>query len=235
MTKLLSIQADAKTTKGDNYGFMTAILYLEPDEILCAHASKGCMEGCLKSSGRMGMTAAMTARERRTALWYKSKDAFLTVLELEIEAFVKKAERKGIKPVVRLNGTSDIVWEAVRFAGKGQNIFEKFPQVQFYDYTKNERKIRRNRLPNYSLTFSLSEDNWATAEKLAAEGHNVAVVFRKDLPKTFWGREVVDGDKHDLRFLDPKGVVIGLKAKGKARKDVSGFVRDADEAAANAA
>lgn len=229
MTKLLSIQADSKTIKGDDYGFMTAILYLEPDSVLCPHASLGCMESCLKSSGRMVM--AREARLRRTMLWKTQRDVFLAMLTMEIEAFVKKANRKGKTPTVRLNGTSDIVWEAVRLHD-GKTIFERFPEVQFYDYTPNAYRLGRDLPQNYALTFSLKEDNFDKAQKMAEAGHNVAVVFRKDLPKTFWGREVIDGDKHDLRFLDPKGVIVGLKAKGKARKDQSGFVVDVEEEAA---
>jgi len=246
--KLLSIQSDAKTIKGENSQdiqdlikeqlkalglaenskFMTAILYLEPDEILCPHASKGCMAACLKSSGRMGMHMAENARLRRTGLWHKHRDAFLYMLTQEIEKFIKKAERKGLTPVVRLNGTSDIVWEAVRL-DDGQTIFERFASVQFYDYTPNKYRLSRQLPPNYHLTFSLKEDNKRQALDALSEGHNVAVVFRKELPKQWHGFKVIDGDKHDLRFLDGQNVVVGLKAKGKARKDESGFVQDVEE------
>jgi hypothetical protein len=104
-----------------------------------------------------------------------------------------------------------------------QNIMLAFPNVIFYDYTKLAN--RRNLPPNYSLTFSLSEDNDKSAEQALANGLNVAAVFRK-IPPTFLGRTVVDGDVSDLRFLDPSGVIVGLKAKGKAKKDTSGFVRN---------
>jgi len=226
--KLLSIQSDAKTIKGNNNGFMTAILYLEPDKILCPHASKGCFDACLKSSGRMHMKIAKDARGRRTALWHNQRDAFLVMLELEIEAFIKRAERKGLTPVVRLNGTSDIVWEAVRL-NNGQTIFERFASTQFYDYTPNAYRLSRQLPPNYHLTHSLKEDNKVISLKALRDGHNVAVVFRKELPKQWYGYDVIDGDKHDLRFLDGQNVVVGLKAKGKARKDESGFVQDVRE------
>jgi hypothetical protein len=124
---------------------------------------------------------------------------------------------------VRLNTTSDISWE-------NYNLFEKFPMLQFYDYTKIQKralKFARGEYPaNYHLTYSLNEDNYDKAVEVLNEGGNIAVVFRKDLPQTFMGKKVVNGDLHDLRYLDPKNVVVGLKAKGKAKTDYSGFVMD---------
>jgi hypothetical protein len=123
--------------------------------------------------------------------------------------------------VFRLNGTSDIRWETVEVDGHA-NIMELFPTVQFYDYTK---LVNRRALPaNYRLTFSLAENNDLAAW---ASGLNVAAVFKGKLPATFMGRPVIDGDETDLRFLDPVGIVVGLKAKGKAKKDQTGFVRAA--------
>ena len=120
-----------------------------------------------------------------------------------------------------LNTTSDISWE-------NYNLFEKFPMLQFYDYTKIQKRAlkfaRGEYPPNYHLTYSLNEDNYDKAVEVLNEGGNIAVVFRKDLPDTFMGKKVVNGDLHDLRYLDPKNVVVGLKAKGKAKTDYSGFV-----------
>ena len=223
VSKLLSVNSDAKTVKGQVHGYMTAIMYLEPDEMLCPHASKGCMEACLKSSGRMPM--ARPARLNRTELWKSKREVFKYKLVEEITAFVKKAKRKGVKPTVRLNGTSDIVWEAVKF-DKGKTIFELFPEVQFYDYTPNGYRFGRKLPSNYALTYSLKEDNESDAIRIANAGQNVAVVFRGDPPSKWKGREVINGDEHDLRFLDKKGVIVGLKAKGKAMKDTTGFVQE---------
>ncbi len=139
----------------------------------------------------------------------------------ETRALIRKAERENLIPVVRLNGSSDIPFERVR-VGEYENIMAIFPDVQFYDYTK---RANRKALPtNYHLTFSLAEDNDADARTAFAHGLNVAVVFDK-VPTTFNEQRVINGDETDLRFSDPSGVIVGLKAKGKARKDMSGFVR----------
>lgn len=132
------------------------------------------------------------------------------------------AKKRGMKPVIRLNGTTDVQWENFKILGK--TIFEHFPKVRFVDYTKIARRMFSNKIKNLHLTFSKSEVNTEIAKTVAAAGHNVAVVFAKDKPKTLWGRKVIDGDLHDIRFLDKKGVIVGLKAKGRALKDKTGFV-----------
>ena len=142
----------------------------------------------------------------------------------EVEKAIRITKKNLLTPCFRLNGTSDIRWETVPCERNGQtfdNIMTAFPDVQFYDY----RKLNKwENLPsNYHLTFSLNEANMNTAEHTPL---NVAVVFRKALPAMFMGRKVIDGTTTDLRFLDPKGVVVGLVAKGRARKDTSGFVQD---------
>jgi hypothetical protein len=148
-------------------------------------------------------------------MFFTQREEFLATLEKDIQLGIKQAEKKGMIPCFRLNGTSDISWEKY-------GIIEKFPNVQFYDYTKvRNRKVAH--LTNYHLTFSKADGNDMDARLAASAGMNVAVVFDK-LPETYIGRTVVDGDDTDLRFLDPKGVVIGLKAKGKAKKDTTGFV-----------
>jgi hypothetical protein len=139
----------------------------------------------------------------------------------EVANHIKRAAKHNLIPCVRLNGTSDIRWESVAVDG-ARNIFERYPTVQFYDYTKIAN--RRNLPANYHLTFSLAEDNDTAAEVALLNGFNVAVVF-KAVPKAFMGRKVVDGDVNDLRFLDPAGVIVGLTAKAKAKKDTTGFVR----------
>ena len=227
--KLLNIDANAKTVKGQGRGYMTAILYLAPaDESgyeVCPMASAGCRKACLNKAGMGAFSTVQAARIAKTRLYFDDRAAFMAQLVSEVRAFIRKAIKLGLIPVVRLNGTSDIPWERVPVEGKA-NIMELFPSVQFYDYTK--RHNRRNLPANYHLTFSLAEDNDGRASAAATNGANIAVVFRTDnFPATFMGMPVVDGDADDLRFLDGRGVVVGLKAKGPAKKDTSGFVRDA--------
>jgi len=122
----------------------------------------------------------------------------------------------NMKPAIRLNGTSDINWMS-------SGIMDKFPDVQFYDYTKVLRRLKDKIPTNYNITFSKSEDNNSECETALELGFNVAAVF-KNLPQQYMGRQVINGDETDVRFADGKGVVIGLTAKGRARKDLSGFV-----------
>jgi hypothetical protein len=188
-------------------------------------ASQGCRKACLNKAGMGAFSNVQAARITKTRLYFEDRETFMAQLMAEVRAFIRKAFKAGLIPVVRLNGTSDIPWERVPVEGK-PNIMAHFPTVQFYDYTK--RHNRRDLPDNYHLTFSLAEDNDSRASAAASNGANVAVVFRTDnFPATFMGMPVVDGDADDLRFLDGKGVVVGLKAKGPAKKDTSGFVRDA--------
>jgi len=162
------------------------------------------------------------ARKAKTKWMVKDPESFKAQLGKDIEALVRKSERLGMTPAVRINGTSDLpklAWE----------MAEKYPDVQFYDYTKHPRPWEHTR-PNYHLTFSLSETNEAAAKAALDHGVNVAVPFfvkkGAPLPKEFLGRPVIDGDLTDLRFLDKgDGVVVGLRAKGRAKKDVTGFVK----------
>ena len=151
----------------------------------------------------------------------QDRTGFLNQLFKELKNFEVWCSKNGYIPVCRLNTTSDVSWEIFE-------IFEKFPNINFYDYTKIQKRAlkfaRGEYPPNYHLTYSLNEDNYDKAMQVLNEGGNIAVVFRKDLPDTFAGRKVVNGDLHDLRYLDPKNVVVGLKAKGKAKTDYSGFV-----------
>ena len=155
------------------------------------------------------------ARIRKTKMFFENREQFLADLENDIRLGIKQAEKQGLIPAFRLNGTSDIAWEKY-------GIIEKFPNVQFYDYTKmRNRKVAH--LKNYHLTFSKADGNDLDVRLAAEAGMNIAAVF-KNVPETYIGRTVINGDDTDLRFLDPKGVVVGLKAKGKAKKDTSGFV-----------
>ena len=239
MTKLLSINADAKTIKGNKKGFMTAIQYLTPYTAsgvnLCPNAKNAnCHEACLVSSGRMVMQKQ--ARLNRTKLYLTNQAEYFNQLSIEISKFIKRAERKGLTPLVRLNGTSDIRWENVGYVFEGvyyRNIMEQFPDLQFYDYTKipnREKSVNgvQSFPSNYDLTFSYSGVNTYTKfnERAFKEGKRIAVVFDKveNIPLTFHGRKVVSGDETDIRHLDPENVVVSLYAKGRAKKDNSGFV-----------
>jgi hypothetical protein len=226
---------NAKTTKGEDLGFLTAILYLAPSALsgrnVCSHASEGCILSCLNLAGMGAFSNVQDARIAKTREFFKAPRAFVEQLAEDIEAAERRAARLGLELCVRLNGTSDLPWE--NLGGEaGVNLMRRFPHIRFYDYTKNPARIRAflaGRLPaNYSLTFSRSECNGETALELAAEGANVACVFATKkgdaLPKKWGGRPVIDGDTHDLRFLDKRGRIVGLRAKGKAKKDESGFV-----------
>lgn len=232
--KLLTTE-NAKTTKGESLGYLTAILYLAPSNLsgrnVCSHASEGCIQACLFSAGMGAFANVQDARIAKTRAFFADPKQFVEDLAKDIEAAQRKAQREGLELCVRLNGTSDLPWE--NLGGQaGVCLMRRFPGVRFYDYTKNPARIRAflaGRMPeNYSLTFSRSECNGETALELAKAGANVAVVFATkkgaDLPATWAGRPVVDGDLHDLRFLDGRGRIVGLRAKGKAKKDESGFV-----------
>jgi hypothetical protein len=206
-----------KTIKGEGLGYITYILYLSPFTQnskginLCPHASKGCAASCLVGSGFGGMYVNVKqGRINKTEYFLNSRLEFLNQLKTEIEKAIKKNEGKAIV-TIRLNGTSDITWEGFKVFD-GKNIFEIFPQVQFYDYTKNHNRFKRELPSNYHLTFSRSETNHVKAMEILKMGFNVAMVFDKT-PKEYEGFEVVNGDETDLRFLDKKGVIVGLRYK----------------------
>jgi len=226
--KLLNIDNNAKTVKGQKYGFMTAILYLAPSNQsgfnVCPQASKGCKRACLYTAGHGAYDSVKQGRINKT-LWYiQERKTFLDKLRKEINAFIKKAKSKGLVPCIRLNGTSDISWE-------NTGLIDEFKSIQWYDYTKVYKralKFVNGTLPkNYHITYSLNEDNKKQAFDILKKGGNISVVFRKSLPKKFNGYKVVNADTNDLRFLDPYNSIAGLVAKGKAKNDFSGFVLDA--------
>jgi len=236
--KLLGIDTNAKTIKGEKYGIKTAILYLMPADQsgvqLCPMAkTAGCEKACLFTAGRGAMNSVMLSRIRKTLYFNQYRAEFMAQLVSEIEAYRAKAKREGFKLVVRLNGTSDIRFENIPVVnGRFASVFAAFPDIQFYDYTKLAN--RKNIPANYYLTFSYSGlPAYAPyVAKAVANGERVAVVFRNRAivekmlanGETFLGLPVVDGDNTDIRHLDPKGVIVALYAKGKARKDQSGFV-----------
>ena len=222
--KLLGVGNNAKTIKGDGSEYLTAILYLTPDDYLCPLSRlAGCREGCLNTAGRGAFNSVQAARHRKTQMLLKLPDQFDKQLRADLDRFQRYCQRKGIQPVVRLNGTSDYNWK---------DVIVDYPNIQFYDYTKVYNRVAKNWPSNYHLTLSYSEANPEYRDKVVWYANNynanMAVVFRdKDsIPDTFLGRPVVDGDSDDLRFLDPDNVVVALYAKGKAKRDTSGFVVD---------
>jgi hypothetical protein len=220
MFKLLST-ANPKIQKGTAKGYLSFILHLAPSDLsgknVCPKATAGCIAACLNTAGRGGMfkrgentNTIQKARIRKTKMYFEQRDEFMLALEADIRKGIKLAAKLGLKPAFRLNGTSDLSVEK-------WGIIDKFPTVQFYDYTKVlGRKIAH--LPNYHLTFSRAESNLADCAKAISEGMNVATVYDA-IPA-----DMYSADEDDLRFLDPKVGTIGLKAKGRAKKDYSGFV-----------
>jgi hypothetical protein len=239
--KLLST-GNPKVLKGMAQGYNTYILHLAPASLsgynTCAKATAGCKAACLNTAGRGGMfkkgentNVIQKARIRKTVMFFEDREVFMALLVKDIELAIKQSIRMSLIPVVRLNGTSDIPFEKYEVVRDGityRNIFAAFPDLEFYDYTKIlGRKV--DHIENYSLTFSAADGNDMDVLRAMQQGYNIAVVFgiKKTLPmpETYMGRPVFNGDESDLRFLDPHGVIVGLYAKGKAKKDTSGFVK----------
>jgi hypothetical protein len=239
--KLLST-GNPKILKGLKQGYNTYILHLAPADLsgynTCPKATAGCKAACLNTAGRGGMfkkgestNMIQEARIRKTQFFFEERAGFMEWLVADIELAIKQSAKKGLIPVFRLNGTSDLSWEKYEVIRDGKlyrNIFTAFPDVQFYDYTKVlGRKVTE--IKNYQLTFSAADGNDNDVTKAIQQGYNIATVFgiKKTLPMPaeYLGRPVFNGDDSDLRFLDPKGVIVGLYAKGRAKKDTSGFVK----------
>ena len=235
---ILSIGNDAKTIKGNKIGYLTGILYLAPHtlagrETVCPMSKlAACETGCLYSAGRGAFTSIQKARIAKTIRFFDDRENFMLDLIYSIEGLIRKANKLGLTPLVRLNGTSDIQWEKIAITNKDgvtyDNIMDIFPSVQHYDYTKIPT---RNNLPaNYDLTFSYS--GVITFQKAVKKANTnielsrMAVVFDKaeNIPKSFLLIPVIAGDNSDVRHTEPKGVIVALYAKGKARHDQSGFV-----------
>jgi hypothetical protein len=244
--KLLST-GNPKTLKGMQQGYNTYILHLAPATLsghnTCPKATKGCINACLNTAGRGGMfkrgentNTIQEARIRKTKLFYNDRDTFMHLLYKDITLAIKQSAKLGLTPVFRLNGTSDISWEKYPVTMGNvtySNIFAAFEFIQFYDYTKVlGRKV--NNISNYHLTFSAADGNDNDVDNAIKQGYNIAVVFnlKKTLPMPEYHRfnnqvrPVFNGDESDLRFLDPDNHIVGLYAKGKAKKDTSGFVKN---------
>ena len=233
MAKLLN-NGNAKTSKGEKLGWITYGLHLAPFNLsgknVCSHASKGCAAACLNTAGRGAMSNVQSARIAKTQKFFADKEAFTWQLAKEIGNAVKLATKKGMKPCFRLNLTSDLPWENIKVEshGKKLSLIEMFTNVQFYDYTKNFKRMLsflKGEMPkNYHLTFSRSECNDDKVSIVKELGGNIAAVFRNELPKAWKSVQVIDGDETDLRFLDGANKIVGLVEKGLAKKDKSGFV-----------
>lgn len=209
-----------KTSKSKAFGYLTGILYMSPGNEsgvinMCVAASPECLDLCLgKSSGQMQFSTSKRARIWRTRLYVENPALFFACLEYDMYLLKRQAAKLGLTPVFRANGTSD-------FPKIAYELMDRFPNDLFYDYTKLDRPWARVRT-NYHLTFSYSGHNLAACMNALRHGINVAVVFdtRKGeaLPNSWQGYKVLDGDTHDLRFLDPQSHIVGLRAKGKAKK-----------------
>ena len=239
--KLLSV-GNPKVLKGIKQGYNTYILHLAPANLsgyeTCPKRTAGCTSACLNTAGRGGMfkkgettNTIQKARIRKAKMFFENRAEFMADLVKDIELAIKQSEKKGLIPVFRLNGTSDLSFEKYEVIRNGKlyrNIFSAFTDNIFYDYTKIlGRKIAD--IPNYSLTFSAADGNDNDVAKAITQGYNIATVFgiKKTLPMpdSYLGLPVFNGDESDLRFLDPKQVIVGLYAKGKAKKDETGFVK----------
>ena len=240
---LLSISQDSKTVKGEKLGYLTGILYLAPHKTvkgvnMCVHATSGCSAECIYKTGRGKFSNVQAARIKKTEYFLKDRENFMMDLYKSIIKLIKKAEKLKLIPCIRLNGTSDLRFENIRFNynGKHKTLFQAFKTVQFYDYTKYPLNSGRwENLPsNYDLTYSLAENNHEQALEMLLAGKRVAAVYRKNLPEIQYFKikdlgmtfPVLDADSSDLRFKDAGGHICGLKAKGGAVNDETGFVLD---------
>jgi hypothetical protein len=223
---LLNIDGNAKTVKGQKQGYLTGILYLKPSKKVCPFASKHCLKSCLNTAGRGIMKNVQAGRKRKTEYFFNEPEKFFNELVKDISTLKRRAMKKGLIPVVRLNGTSDINWSDFRNAD-GFNLFEMFAETVFYDYTKDIEKALNNKTENYHLTFSASGENETDVLKALQAGLNVTKVY-KDIDFLEYQKEnYINGDLHDLRFIDKErkpGFIVALKAKGQARKHESPFI-----------
>lgn len=219
LSYLGGINTSSKIKKGLKYDEMTYILYLAPADRsgyeVCPMRTEECTNLCLNESGHNKIdiheNTINKARITKTKLFFEQRKFFMSWLQDEIRAAQKKAAAAGMRFSVRLNGTSDLSPEQFHLDGK--NILEIFPEVQFYDYTKVHRRIQlTKKYSNYDITFSYSGENPVQCVDALRQGIRVAVVF-EDVPATFWGYEVIDGDAYDMRYVDEGAVIVGLKYK----------------------
>ena len=218
---------NAKTSKNEQD---TYILYLAPYNQnskkinICPKASNGCAAACLFTAGRGAFSNVIKARQNKTEYYLQDKKAFISQLASELIKIDKKASKNTNQTLIRLNGTSDL--DFIFLLKKYANFdIDNYNNLHFYDYTKILGKVKKySNNKNYTLTFSRAEDNEKDIFQAVKYGANVSAVFNGKLPQTYKGIPVIDGDKTDNEMLKYKGYILGLKAKGKARTDKSGFV-----------
>ena len=219
---LLSVGSDAKTRKSNEKypNTITAIQYLAPSlnsgYETCAGKSEGCSAACLFTAGRGAMNSVQQARIRKTKLFFEDNEKYINYLEEDLSLLDKYGKDNNMSVYVRLNGTSDLDFISL-------NIFQKYPTLKFYDYTKIKERLYLSLPKNYKLTYS--RDERTTNEEILTliNYANIAVVF-DEVPSEYLGLPVYEGDLTDLRFEDPLKHIIGLKAKGRAKQNFSGFV-----------
>ena len=230
--KLLGIDTNAKTIKGVKYNIETAILYLSPGTKsgcnLCPMSRIAmCEEPCLDEAGRGAMGTVQMSRLRKTLYMLQYPELFYAQLKREIEKHCIHAVKKDFIPAIRLNGTSDWRWE--NYIWDFMVDMHTTYGAKFYDYAKLVNCSIHD-ADVYDLTFSYSgvKEYKFFVSKALEQRLRMAVVFRtrENIPSEFMGMECVDGDDSDVRFIEPHGVVVALYAKGKAKKDTSGFVVD---------
>lgn len=222
--KLLSTSYKIEKSNNSGLGYLTKIQYLLPHKLssynVCSSSTIGCRSSCLNLSGMGVFNSVQKCRMERTKLLFENRDLYKKLIYKELESHIKKSQRLGLKPAIRMNGTSDLMWESII-----PDIFN-YP-IQYYEYTKIYNRMIKylnNKLPkNLHLTFSRSENNEDKCFNILKLGGNTAFVF-KNIPKFYKNFKIFSGDNTDLRFLDPTPSIIGLKAKGLARKDATGFV-----------
>jgi hypothetical protein len=231
MTLLSNAKTNAKTKKMlEEFGYEAVIQYMAPDKVAdgkhtaCPWATQGCRDSCLYTAGRGAMRMVQDSRIRKTLSFFEDHWGYALLLQDELENLEKRAIKNGYAPVARLNGTSDIKWE-------DYIPMEAFSNTQFYDYTKGYKRMfkylneSKSFPSNYHLTYSFDEHTTPRqVGRILHYGGNVAVVFKDQIPEKFWGHKVISGMEHDFRFRDPRGYIVGLLARGRAKQDSTGFV-----------
>jgi len=218
---------NAKTSKNE---LTTFIMYLAPANMvdgvnMCPFASPECVALCLNTSGRGVFSNVQLSRIKKTEFFRDSREQFYFQLGNELLKIHDQAIKQNKSIAIRLNGTSDIDHLGLLLRYTGINFLDEFySDLIFYDYTKNINHVKKYKGSRYHLTFSRSECNDSTVDQAIQLGVNIAVVFRNELPATYKGLTVINGDLSDLRINDPKNCIVGLVAKGKAKKQNSNFV-----------
>ena len=235
--------SNPKTDLSTVLGYYNPILHLAPHReaglhSVCPASTEHCREFCLYKCGhggipnkKYGINHVQRCRINKTRMFIVDREHFMQELNIDIRVAKDRAKKKGLKLAVRLNGTSDIAFENIPIHDPYRNklfnsIMECHSDVQFYDYTKIFHRLRKDLPENYHLMFSYSGENITECKKALKKGFNGSVIFRGKKPKMLWGYRVIDGDEHDLRFLDPYVCVIGLKAKGALKKSKSKFAME---------